>query len=115
MAREIKLGALCNCEVAYYFAIFVISSRGGRSLEEITPIRIFLIKDFFLFGSQVVGIVRKEIIYFLFVKSKQMFTYDTTILYPIDDIRFLVLVETEAHFNNQNLSSQSTQPHCGSS
>ena len=61
-------------------------------LEEICPIRIFLIKDFALFGGQVVRIVCKQIEHGLLVKREQVLPY-TIYVHPIDFIGFLILIE----------------------
>jgi hypothetical protein len=62
-------------------------------LEEICPIRIFLIKDFALFGGQVVRVVCKQIEYGLLVKREQVLPYTIHIVHPINFIGFLILVK----------------------
>lgn len=62
-------------------------------LEEICPIRIFLIKDFALFGGQVVRVVCKQIEHDLLVKREQVLPYTIHIAHPINFIGFLILIE----------------------
>ena len=67
------------------------------TLEEICPIRIFLIEDFALFGGQVVRVVCKQIEHGLLVKREQVLPYTIYIVHPIDFIGFLILIEIELH------------------
>jgi len=64
--------------------------------EEFTPIWVFPVEDFFLFGGQVIGIIPEQIVYLAFIESEQVLTDIIAIVNPKDDIRFAVLAETHA-------------------
>jgi hypothetical protein len=72
---------------------------GVRSLsfgEILATIWVFPVKDFFLFGGQIIGIIPEQIVYLAFIESEQMLTDIIAIVNPKDDIRFAVLAETHA-------------------
>ena len=76
---------------------------GVRSLsfgEILAPIWVFPVKDFFLFGGQIVWIITEHVEYFAFIESEQMLTDIIAIVNPKDDIRFAVLAEMHAPGHN---------------
>ena len=73
-------------------------------LKEICPIRIFLIKDFALFGGQVVRVVCKQIEHGLFINREQVLPYTIYIVHPINFIGFLILIEI-VHFTDNIITT----------